>query len=426
MKLIVPTRRIDRIIIPVILDREQNSITVRLPIDRADLRGRGPVSVRVTLQQSPDGSLWWPIGSMATDDVAALLAGVDRNGNPNELWGRWTEQLYRADVFDDQRFREWGGFSHELRNADGVGHYYQLAFCERLRVIIETSESLWYGCVADIVKRPAPPVPIGRRSASLLGTFAAAEAASSSVTSGSRTTTSGTLVTAAGGTWYGDASKTVTLSDNKSNTYTEPTSEVQFGSFACVGIAYNMAGTRGTSHTVTNTTNGNAISVGGQEWDGIEASPTVVSGKTTGSGTAVSHSVTVGAASLVILAFGYAGSSKTFAPNGSSSAQEIDENNDTQAVGVYYKVAQTGTPSVAATLSSTDTWGAIAIAFTEATATPVEPKLSSGSRGIERGIERGMMRKWDGLRLFRGGWDGGSRRAKRNRRIAEQMLRKAG
>jgi hypothetical protein len=76
-----------------------------------------------------------------------------------------------------------------------------------------------------------------------------------------------------------------------------------------------------------------------------------------------------------MLVFGYdGGSATTFAPNGSSSAQEIDENNDRQACGVYYNVAQTGTPSIAATLAVTHVWGAIAFGITESGGAAAAPK----------------------------------------------------
>lgn len=371
MQILAPTRRSGRIVTEINPPLGQNRIMVRLPIDESSLPGVRPVAVNVTLEQSADGVLWWPIGGFSVGDVRAKLNSIGKDGQRRTLWGRFSEQLYRGDAYKALRFDQFGGAAYDLKNPEDGAEYYQLQLCSRLRLIVESSDRFTYGLEADLMRTAAPDVPIGRRSASLLGVFSAAES-SGATTTGSRTSTSGSFITATAGKWDSVSNTDVAAStDNKSNTFTEPANgEIAYGSagdWPENEISYNNAGTRGASHTISHTDQGNN-SLGAQEWDGIEASPTIVASTTTGTGTAVSHSVSVSAASLVILVFGYSGSPTTFAVNGSTLAQEIDENSDQQACGVYYNVAQTGTPSVAATLAASRTWGAIIFAVTEAAA----------------------------------------------------------
>lgn len=359
----------------------QDELVLTLPIDRADLQGRDPVAVRVKLEQSPDGSIWWPIGSFTTHDILSLR---DKQGNPLDvLTARFKEQIYRHDIYIDQGFDRWGGATWEIKDDATGGHYWKLAFNRRLRITVDAFHAnargekiddarLVYGAEVVFAKGPQPAPIIGRRSASLLGLFAAAESSTGSATSGSRTTTSGSLITNEPAAWNGATFPTFTESDDKSNTYTEhwdqnfEESATERGGYA---LASNLGGTRGASHEVTaTTTGGSGMSLGGQEWDGIAAGPVVTTGTVaTGTSTDPTCSVTPsGGASLVIGQMIYNGAPKTFTVDNGTEAQEIDENNTRQAQGVAYKVAASGSTSISWLLSGTEFWSCRAIAFEEA------------------------------------------------------------
>jgi len=204
----------------------------------------------------------------------------------------------------------------------------------------------------------------------LVGTFTAAEGAGN-LTTGSRTTTAGNLITGHAASYeFSGTGGTIVISDNKSNSYTEPNQlEINVGGDGVnVAMAYNANGTRGTTHTVSTTFGGgsNAHTLAAHEWSGIEATPTVVSATNTGTSTAVSASATAGAASLYIGTMVYGGVSTTIAVNGSTQASETDENSDFQAQAVAYRVTLTGANSVAWTLAASRQWAALVSAFTEA------------------------------------------------------------
>lgn len=207
-------------------------------------------------------------------------------------------------------------------------------------------------------------------AASLLGVFAGADATTAAVTTGSRTTTSGSLVTGCGGHWSSTTGTAVAITSSLAGTYTE-LQELEFTGqlgFPNIALAYNIGGTRGASHTITSTQTGgeNFSSVTAQEWDGIQAAPTVVSATATGNSTAPSVSVAVGAASLAVGMVSYDNSpALTITPNGATQASEQDEDFTNCSQNVSFKVGQTGTPSIAWTLSGSGRWGAIIAAFTE-------------------------------------------------------------
>lgn len=221
-------------------------------------------------------------------------------------------------------------------------------------------------------------------AASLLGVFGAAEG-TAAVTTGSRTSVSGSLITVACGVWPGTGGGTslAVPTDSNGNTYTE-LAEIDFNSAAGEdgwgSLSYNIGGTRGAAHTISEADNG-GNSIGGQEWDGIETSPTIVTGtQAQGSSTAPSASVAITVPSLVILVFGYSGTATTFTTSDGTLAQELDENNDQQPVGVHYKAGQTsGTISITATLAASRTWGARCFSFSESSAggTTLTPGLGS-------------------------------------------------
>lgn len=210
--------------------------------------------------------------------------------------------------------------------------------------------------------------------ATLLGLFAAAES-SGVPTSGSRTTVAGSLITVACGAFA--VAAVSTPSDNKSNTYTEQVDlACESGNNARVSLSYNIGGTRGASHTVTKADDGNNA-IGGQEWDGVAASPTVASATTAfTTSTDPNASVAVGAASLAVLVYGYGGASTTFedtSPATGTPGQEIDENSDQQDVCARYSVGQTGTVALHGKLAASRSWGAGIVCFTEAAAASQVP-----------------------------------------------------
>lgn len=223
-------------------------------------------------------------------------------------------------------------------------------------------------------------------AAALVGTFGATETSSTSATSGSRTTTAGNLIVGFGGSWNSADTITLAISDSKSNTITEA-GEIGFrdginASYARNVLAYNANGTRGASHTVTNTRTGGsgAVTVGGAEFSGVDAAPSVVTNTASGTSTAPSVAATAGAASLYVATFGYnAGAPTTITPGASwLTALEVDENNDQQSCACYYRVTLTGANTASATLGASSAWGAIVATFTEsggAAATIVPPSL---------------------------------------------------
>jgi len=226
-------------------------------------------------------------------------------------------------------------------------------------------------------------------AAALLGVWTAAEG-SGALTLSARTSTSGSLITVTPGVWPGvGANSLATPTDNKSNTYTEAgeinLDNTESGQNGYASIAYNLpSGTRGTSHTISEADNG-SNSLGAQEWSGIATSPTVATSATAaGTSTAPSASQAVSASSLAILVFGYALTTTTFTVNDGTLAQEIDENSDQQAVGVHYKVSQTGTPSITATLAASRPWGARLCCFTESGGAAFSPPHNLMLLGVGR------------------------------------------
>lgn len=320
-----------------------------------------------------DGVEWFTLGAVTCDDLLAQSQRPTKDDQPWTFWAEFGEQIVRHDVFEGKGWNE----AYELKNSEDNAHYHQLALCPNVRLTIDSYSTgangerlddafVTYGLNITTIRQDAPPVPIGRRSASLLGTFAQASG-TGALTTGSRTTTAGSLITAAIGVWDGTSSVNVpTATDNKSNTFTEAT-ELNFGSFASLSLCYNIGGTRGASHTLS-VAAVNRQAMGGQEWDGISASPTVTVGSpATGTSTLTSASVTPPASALVLLLSGYDGSSATFINAGSTGtqAQDIDELNTFQAVSVRYLPAQTSTATLEQAIDASRLWGAIAVAFSE-------------------------------------------------------------
>lgn len=207
--------------------------------------------------------------------------------------------------------------------------------------------------------------------------------ASAAATTTTVTTTAGNLLTACGVNWRSNSGGVMTLTDSKSNTWTEDPAEIEVseaaGSFANLALAYNVGGTRGTLHTATATGSSGGspqTTVSLHEWSGIDTSPTVVTNSATGASTAPSVAITVGASSTMVACLTYMGSSTTIAVNSGTQAIEVDESSSVQDHAVAYKVGQTGTITVSWTLGASRTWGVVAQAFTEAGgAAPATPRL---------------------------------------------------
>lgn len=353
----------------------QNHKHIQIFVNTAGL-GSGVTMTALAEGSQDGGTSWRALGSVFFSDVLAKCSGTNpKTGEPNNpLWLRITEGLESEATFLANGYQQ----SHKLVNPEDGAVYYQRGFEQLVRVTVTTSASVNYSVSQRVGQQKPPPAPIGRHSASLLGTFAAAESAGATTT-GSRTTTSGSLITGTPSVWTTSGAATLdACTDSFTNTYTLPsTAQVNFNDGVApsgdssVGLSYNIGGTRGASHTVSHVDEGSSNALGAQEWDGIEASPTVAVNTATGSGTAVSVSQAVSASSLVILVMGYDGTSATtFDGNGSSTGQKIDENNDQQDCGVFYNVAQTGSPNIAATLAASRTWGALFVSFTESAAAP--------------------------------------------------------
>lgn len=204
-------------------------------------------------------------------------------------------------------------------------------------------------------------------AAALLGVFGAAEGAGAPTT-GSRTSTSGSLVLGHGGSNSGASDENLAITSSLAGTYTEAIQDrLQSGAVHYyLALSYNIGGTRGASHTLSmNDSGGNSL--GGTEWSGIAASPTVdVGTASSGSSTTPSASVTVtGGAALVVGVCGYGGTATTIAVSDGTEAQEIDEDQSRASQNVAYKITQTGTVTISWTLGASRDWHAFAVAFTE-------------------------------------------------------------
>lgn len=213
-------------------------------------------------------------------------------------------------------------------------------------------------------------------AATFLGSFAAIESTvATTVTSGNRTSTAGSLVVGVGGSFDSAGTQNNVITDNKSNTFTERV-ELGFGtsSESHIVLSYNIGGTRGATHTITNTKTGGSasttITVGGGEFSGVAAVPTIVSNTATGSSTTPSVAVSAASSSLFIGLTAYdTGGPSTITENtggGWALMVEGDENNDAQDFNAQYKAGLTGSQTASWTISNTGTWGAVIVAFTEA------------------------------------------------------------
>ena len=235
-------------------------------IVRPDLASLASLTRRVGLsvfveQSHDDGLTWFPVGGCTHDDVRLLLTARDKQGVLRPWLGlRLTEQVYREDIVQRE-----GYATRRSVPTDTKTRYHQLCCCPTVRVTIDTfttdaqrrrlaDAGLVYA--ADVETFDALPMPVllGRHSASLLGTFTGGEAGALAATTSSRTTTAGSLITV-GGAHFRDttAPTAIAVTDSKSNTYTD----VEQGITPIrLAIGYNMAGTRGTVHTVTSTASG--------------------------------------------------------------------------------------------------------------------------------------------------------------------------
>ena len=115
-------------------------------------------------------------------------------------------------------------------------------------------------------------------------TTVGAEGAGATITTGSKTSNAGSLITVSHGAFAITNAGTLAESDSKSNSYTQAFSNSLSGDNTVkAALSYNANGTRGATHTVSgnqcgSTGGGPGHTVGGQEWGGIDTTPTVTTG----------------------------------------------------------------------------------------------------------------------------------------------------
>lgn len=368
---VVPVaRRTGRLVLPYVTPAAGlNRLLLDIPIAPEEASG-APVGLTVTVSQSADGVRWWPMGGTGCFTPRRFAAGVPwRNGTTRfGMRLALTDQIFRRDAFRNLAYDRFGGYSRELINLTDGSVYYHLALCGLIRLEVDVFRhngdgvrtgdgSLAFGVNAALSLVETALPKIGRRSASLIATFTAAESATIPSTTGSRTTTSGTTIFGQGGLWDPLASDvgTMNITDSKSNAYDEIMQKISGPANAGVVLGRNLAGTRGTSHTVSSTTTngGCASSAGAHEWDGIQTTTpaTATNNENDGATASPAISVTTPATAgtyCVIAVMGYSGSGLTVAPaGGATEAQETDETSDQMCSFTAYKVGQTNSTSVA-------------------------------------------------------------------------------
>lgn len=353
----------------------QNFVRIEAPMNLVGVQSNTGFSIH--LEQSMNSIEWFTLGKVAVADVLAKSQQPQKNGLPWLFWAQFGEQVVRHDVFLGRGWNE----AYELINPEDGAHYHQLAVCPFVRLTVDSyrtdaqgnrtgDANLTYGLNITTNRRPAPPTPIGRRSASLVGTFAEAEG-TGAITSGARATKDGSLITSMVGCWHDTDYQTIpVVTDNKSNTFLKHAVEPQanFGSWASVGLSYNIGGTRGAGHTLSMIDIRNQ-SIGGLEWDGVDSNPAMQASASLGTSVSPGTSIaSVTKSSLAILLYGYDGSPAVFQNTGSATgtpALEVDELNDMQAQCARYKVAQVGAVSISGALDVSRAWGALITTFSE-------------------------------------------------------------
>lgn len=327
------------------------------------------ISFKGRIEQSSDGITWFLVAGWEDADIHNCFSDFDKNGMPiltPYFTAKFTEQIMRGDIVQQK-----GYDTKRPIPTDTDEVYYQLSLCPNMRITIETSEPIEYSLQIDFEDILPVSVLLGHHSASLLGVFTGAIVAAAAGTTSSRTTTAGTLITGSGAHFRATTAPTsVAITDNQSNSYTDVESST--GLFR-MSLGYNIpsGGTRGAGHTVTSTASGgtgtSGSSVGAQEWNGIDSSPTVATNnQTDASNTAHSISVSPGSSSLVVGLFGYGGSTTTISVDSpGNQAQEIDESSTQQDQNVGYKVASSGATSIAWTVGAARTAAMVAMSFTE-------------------------------------------------------------
>lgn len=349
------------------------------------------IGLSCVIEQSPNaGITWFPIGGFNVPDLRVPLTAPGKFTGipPTELRWRFSEQVYRDDILAG---RNWT----TRRTVEDGSRYYQMALCPEVRITFRsydpnTGTDAFLNFSADLEAVDALPTvrPSASNSMALIGNFTAAEG-NGALTTSSRTSISGSLVTIHGANWNSSAGGNVTLTSNQAGTYTELQDfEISpgAGNFVNIGMSYNIGGTRAAGHTCSCGATAGANTLSASEWSGIDPTPNVGSNTGTSTGTAISDSITVGESAGIIMLITYAGSSTTIATNGGSQASETDENSDFQAQAVHYKVAQTGTPSIAATLGASSLWGVIIASFEEeaGAAAVLPPRSTIVSQAVHR------------------------------------------
>ena len=210
-------------------------------------------------------------------------------------------------------------------------------------------------------------------AASLVGEWTEADTSTqqTTLTLAARTSTAGTLITAHAAGWKATGGNDFTIEDSKTNTWDEE-AEPEFGSFVNIVFAHNMAGTRGTSHTITaNSAPSQIMSLSAMEWSGVEDPAVTVTASTTGSSATPSVDLDPGAGThLIVGIVAYDGAdvgSPYITPGtGYTRGSEIGLDNANQNHSTEYKVeASTASQPVDWTLNASRAWGVIAVSFKE-------------------------------------------------------------
>jgi hypothetical protein len=196
------------------------------------------------------------------------------------------------------------------------------------------------------------------------------------VTLAGRTSTTGNLIVVGQAIWNTVTGTTIPApTDNKANSYATNHTQVGNGSgssFVDAGIAYNMGGTRGASHTISQADGpGSTVnSLSATEWSGIATSPTVTTGTNTGSGTTPSVSASPGSSSLMVAVvvpdYGTGVTHDITADAPATRRATADLDNTNQAHAQASRESVSGATTINFTLTHTGAWAAVAAAWTEA------------------------------------------------------------
>lgn len=195
-----------------------------------------------------------------------------------------------------------------------------------------------------------------------------------------KTSTAGSLVVFGGATWHATVAQTPTFASSLAGTYTAHGNKtMNVGAERVMyGLASNIGGTRGASHTATIGPVAIARSGSFEEFDSVTASPTITVGTeaTNAGSTAPSCQVTVPSGTATVVAIMvYGGAATTAIVADGTQIAEADENSDWQDHFVAAKFGVSGTVTITWTLAASRQWACYAVAFQE---------TGGGARGLFR------------------------------------------